>query len=130
MKIKFAIICESAFTDSEGRLNIIQTFNIIRASSFPAIHPKLAVVTNIELESKEISAETISQSTEIVHRGSGKMLAKSEPVNMKVSQKKNVQFISNFIGLRFDKPGEYDINLVIDKRTHSKAASFMVEEVI
>lgn len=128
MKIKFAIISESAFTDADGRLNIIQTFNIIRASSFPAIHPKLAIVTNIELDPKEATAGTISQSTEIVHSDSGKILAKSEPIDMKVSQKKNVQFISNFIGLRFDKPSEYDINLVIDKKTLPKVASFTVEK--
>ncbi|MEK7078670.1 MAG: hypothetical protein AAB929_01245 [Patescibacteria group bacterium] len=128
MKIKFAIISESAFTDAEGRLNIIQTFNIIRASSFPAIHPRLAIVTNIELDPKEAAAGTISQSTEIVHNDSEKILAKSEPVAMKVSQEKNVQFISNFIGLGFDKPGEYYVNLVIDKKRHSKIASFTVEK--
>ena len=106
----------------------IRTYPIIRASSFPAIHPRLAIVTNIELDPKEAAAGTISQSTEIVHNDSEKILAKSEPVAMKVSQEKNVQFISNFIGLGFDKPGEYYVNLVIDKKRHSKIASFTVEK--
>ena len=129
MKIKFAIVCDNAFTDNDGRLNIIQTFEIIRAASFPAIHPKLTVVTKVELESKEIAVETISQSTEIVEHNSGKVLIKSEPKEMNVSQKKNVQFIAGFIGLKFDKPGEYDVYLVINKKKTEKVTSFSVERI-
>ena len=122
MKVNFAIVAKNAFTDSDGRLSIIQVIETIRTASFPAIHPELVVVSRIKLDSKK----AVSQSTEIVHSDSGQILVKSEPADMEVSQKKGIQFISTFIGLRFNKPGIYHINIKINQKKLLKVTEFVV----
>lgn len=119
MKLKFAIICDNAFTDESKRLNIIQTFDIITATDFPAIHPRLTVVTNFELEKSDSKDKPYVQEVKITQRETGRVIATNtvttKPENPDV---KNIQFISYFIGLPFREEGFYDVDISLEKSSH------------
>ena len=122
MKTKFAIICDNAFFGEDGKLSIIQTFDGISAKSFPTIWHRLVVAGIIEFEATQINTKTISQSTEIIHSNSNKVVAKTKPIDMDLGlyQKNTVKFFSTFEDLIFKEPGEYYVNFVIDGKTIPK----------
>ncbi len=120
MKLGFAIICDNAFTDGDGRLNIVQTFDTLRASSFPAIHPRLTVVTNFELEKEDSKSKEYTQKTVIKQRDTGKEIASAQGATKPSGEEtRSIQFISYFIGLPLDllpgkKDGFYDVEIDIE----------------
>lgn len=103
MKLNFAIICDNAFIDKDGRLNIIQTFDTITTAAFPAIHPRLTFVTSHSLY-KEEGGNTYIQEVEIISKDSKTIIAsaKSKPKETN-KDTKNIQFITYFVGLKFEK---------------------------
>ena len=106
-KLSFAIICEHAFIDQGNRLTIIQTFDEIKAKNFPAIHPKLAVVTNYI--SDERDPEKNIDHLVIISDPDGEKIA-DLPIKRTGIEKKT-QFISYFNDLPLKKPGTYNIEI-------------------
>lgn len=49
MKLKLAVICDNAFTDRDGHLSIIQTFNQIFIPQDHTTYPRLTIVATYEL---------------------------------------------------------------------------------
>ena len=72
MKLRFAIVCDNAFTDSQGRLSIVQTFDNISAPGFPAIHPRISIVTSYILEKSDDKSREYKQILKIVNNKTGK----------------------------------------------------------
>lgn len=46
VKLNFLHVCDQVLI-SEGKASIINIFNEIKTSGFPAIHPKFAIITNV-----------------------------------------------------------------------------------
>lgn len=110
MKLNFAIICDNAFIDKEGRLTVVQTFNIIKSQSFPAIHPRLTVVTNYSSDNDDPTQE-LEHLVRILDPD-GKEI--SNLVIKREGVKKETQFISYFSGLPFEKPGIYKVEILLN----------------
>ena len=72
MKLRFIIISDNAFADETGRLSIIQAFDIIKAPSFPAIHPRLSIVARWDLENDAEKRQSHKQEIIIREKNSGK----------------------------------------------------------
>ena len=49
VKLNFAHICDYA-SFGDGKLNILGIFKSINTKKLPAIHPQLAIVTNISID--------------------------------------------------------------------------------
>ncbi len=125
MDLKFAVICDNAFTDGTGRLNVIQIFEIIYAPKLPAIHPRLSIVTKYQLEKTD--KNEFAQELEIVEGTKNKKIFEiSRSIKSKPKNGKFIQFITNIVGIRFDAHGTYNVNLTLNGKKFPKATSFEV----
>lgn len=78
--IEFAHICENVIVAQNGNLSIINIFNQITASNFPAVHPKLTVVIGATGDEGEYEVNV-----EIKKRGEDEpLVAQTLPYKMKV----------------------------------------------
>jgi len=57
MRVVFGLIADSAEISEHGKLNIMGVFSSIRASAFPAVHPKMCLVIRFEVLSVEFGVE-------------------------------------------------------------------------
>jgi len=129
MKLKFIIICDNAFTDTAGGLYIIQTFDVIKTPGFPAIHPKMSIVTKWEFEQKDDKESVHKQKLIITEEKTGNEIAKTPEKELisKRGKTKSLQYISNFRGLKFDKEETYKIQVYMDGEKAKEEESFEVK---
>lgn len=114
VKLNFLHICENAFVSQDKKLSVINIFNQIRASNFPAAHPKFSIVTNIS----GIEGE-YSEVVEII-APNGEIVARAENNKMIIQKDGAANFIANFIGVVFPVDGKYKIvvkvnNILVDE---------------
>jgi len=57
MKVVFGLVADSAEVAEGGKLNIMGVFGSIKASQFPATHPKMCLVIRFEVLSVEFGTE-------------------------------------------------------------------------
>jgi hypothetical protein len=126
MKIEVFALCDAA-TDSMGKLNILGTFDTIYAHQMPAVHPQCAVamrvrVTRIEKGEHRIKINIVDQD--------GKAVVPSLDTSMQVlfpdeQPSHAFNIILNMQGLKFEKHGEYSIDLAIDGRQEASLPLFV-----
>jgi len=116
MKLRFIIISDNAFADETGRLTIIQAFDNISASGFPAIHPRISIVTRWDLNSEEEKMMTHKQTIAIYEKSTGNEIAKTPERTLKANpgHDSSIQFINNIIGIKFDRAGVYQVKVQMD----------------
>ncbi|NMB91949.1 hypothetical protein GYA37_03855 [candidate division WWE3 bacterium] len=128
MKLNFAIICDNAFTDEVGRLNIIQTFDVIFAPNFPAIHPRLSIVTNYALEEKDKKDEEYKQTLTIINSSAKEPIISLENVvTPKVGKERNIQYITNIVGLSFPVESVYEVSARVNGKDFGKVVAINVD---
>lgn len=108
-KLNFAHVCENAFTSSDGKLNVIGIFNQINALNFPAIHPRLMIVTSVAGEARKYS-----ESIEIVSPKGDVIARAGNPIEI-FKDGGSANFIADFVGIVFPEEGTYKIRIKIDK---------------
>lgn len=112
MKLNYALISEDASVDSEQRLTIINTFNEIKSDNFPAVHPKLVVVTSYYLEEDE-QGKVCSQLVKILDP-SGLEVSRLTISTKEGGRDKNIQFLSYFSNLPLKVAGSYKVEIHVD----------------
>ncbi len=129
MRLRFTIVCDNAFTDKEGRLNIIQTYDVIETSKFPARHLRLTIVSNYEFEENDPRKKDYSQTIKIVQDKTGNEIIKGT-MDLKIKERGGnyIQFINNIIALQFNDEGVYNVDLELNGEQFPKAASFVVKK--
>ena len=96
MTIEFAHICENVIVANNGNLSIVNIFNQISSSNFPAIHPVLFIVVgatgdegeyevNIQIkkggDEKPITTQTLSKKMKIPKSpAQGRLFVKFSPL--------------------------------------------------
>ncbi len=123
--LNFAHICDMAFLSKEEKLNIIGIFKAINANSFPIVHPKMACAVNITID----KAATLK--LQILESKNKEMLSRIEAkLNPKFEKKKEIEigFIGDFVNLKFEKPGQYDLEIWLDDDL-VKTVSFAVNMI-
>jgi hypothetical protein len=117
MEIEAFLLCDCA-TVSGGKLNVLGAFDIIWAKQMPAVHPACAVVTRarfskIEEGAHDVRITIIDEDGNIV----GPDLKDSISIQMPPNEDSiSRNLILNIHGLRFNKPGQYRIDLSIDSQ--------------
>jgi len=114
MKLNYALTCDNAFTDESGRINIIQTFENIKASDVPAIHPKFTVITNYLFENDSEKGQEYTQLIELFFHDSNEMIASLSTKATPPSASTSINFIGYFVGIKFEKYGIYDIKIKLN----------------
>lgn len=110
VKLNFAIVCDNAFiAQGSNSLNIIGIFDRIGAAQFPAIHPRLVLVTSASGDSG-----TYKQKITLKNKETNKAIAELEGEFIIHSIGQKAQFISNFFNLVFPSRGEYIFEIEIN----------------
>ena len=117
MDIQIAILCDAA-TDTNGKLNILGTFDTIYTSQLPAVHPQCSIALRMTFSKVEEGTHKVKLN--FVDED-GKLVMPSVDIPVDVAVPDDTIFISrNFIiniqQLKFDKPGQYAIDIAVDGR--------------
>lgn len=125
-KLNFVHLCDKAFLSIEGKLNLIGIFKNINVPKFPAVHPQMTVVVNLDID-KSVNLKIRVQRKEAKEPLATMEVKLDPPKNEKGASE--MGFISDFNNVKFEKSGEYEIEILIDnKPIEENIVSFSVEE--
>lgn len=115
MKIETFVLCDAA-TESAGKLNILGTFDSIHARQVPAVHPQCAVAIRVRFDREErgdhkIRVNMIDADGRLVVPSLDAMLHVRIPENASSCA---INMILNLQSLKFERFGEYSIDLQVD----------------
>ncbi len=118
MNVELFVLCDAA-TDYQGKLNILGTFDAIRAKETPVVYPLCTVALRMRFLKTEEGEHKIRIS---IADEDGNLIIKPVEANINV-QSNSTQLTSiatnivlNLQRLQFPKYGEYLIDLAIDGR--------------
>jgi len=117
MNIQIAVLCDAA-TDYNGKLNILGTFDTIITSQLPAVHPQCSIALRIAFNKIEEGAHKVKMNF-VDEDGAFIMPSIDMPVDVSIPGEVNLlarNFVINIQQLKFEKPGQYSIDVAIDGR--------------
>ena len=117
MNIEAFLLCDAA-TEQQGKLNILGAFDNIFTKKVPTVHPACAVAARIRFEKIEEGSHPIR--IHIIDED-GKSIGPKLQGNINVSVRDDVDsttanIVLNIQGLKFEKYGQYRIDLAIDNQ--------------
>lgn len=122
-KLNFLHVCENVISPADGKVSVISIFNRIFAKSFPAVHPRFSVVSNI--------TASVGDHIEIIEilSPTGEMIVKAEDkVNIDREGGAN-NFIANFVSIIFPEEGEYKIRVKVDNKVISEDNYIILKQI-
>lgn len=110
-KLNFVIIAERAIVNEKNNnLDIFGIFDTVFAPGFPAVHPFVSIITNKELESG-------THKEYFILKKDGQIIYTSPEHSYEVAlNAKRHQFIFNVNNLPLPEPGEYTVEIYLDKQ--------------
>jgi hypothetical protein len=129
MDIEAFLLCDAA-TDQQGKLNVLGAFDTIWAKKLPAIHPACAIAARIRFEKVEEGNHPIRI---CIIDEDGKSICPKLEGNMNVRIGDDVDstatnIVLNIQRLKFEKYGQYRIDLAIDNQIKG-SLPFHVREI-
>jgi uncharacterized protein DUF6941 len=129
MDIQVAVLCDAA-TDTNGKLNILGTFDTIYTQQLPAVHPQCSIAlrfvfSKIEEGSHKLKLNFVDEDGKLV------MPSIDMPVDIAFPDEANFlsrNFVVNIQQLKFEKPGLYSIDVGIDGR-HEGSIPLLVKHL-
>ena len=117
MNIEAFLLCDAA-TDQRGKLNILGAFDNIFAKKVPTVHPACAVAARIRFEKIEEGSHPIR--IHIIDEDGKSIGPKLEGnVNVRIGDDVDstaANIVLNIQRLKFEKYGQYRIDLAIDNQ--------------
>jgi hypothetical protein len=117
MNVQIAALCDAA-TDYGGKLNLLGTFDTIVTQQLPAVHPQCSVALRIIFSRVEEGAHKVKMNF-VDEDGRPVMRSIEMPVEVGMPADANFvarNFLINIQQLKFEKPGQYAIDIAIDGR--------------
>jgi len=118
MNIEAFLLCDAA-TEQQGKLNVLGAFDTIYAKQLPAIHPACAIALRIRFEISEEGDHPVK--ILVIDEDARPVVPKLEGnVNVKAGEGMNsiiTNLVLNIQRLKFEKYGQYRIDLTIDNQT-------------
>ncbi|MCP4650519.1 MAG: hypothetical protein GY853_10625 [PVC group bacterium] len=110
-KLNFSFLCDYAMVSREGKLSMNGIFENINVRKFPTHHPLMFVVANVGgVNNKDkFTCELVSE-----ENSQTKMAAITSEVV--VDPNRNFGFIGQFVNVRYEKPGKYELKFYIDNK--------------
>jgi hypothetical protein len=129
MNIEAFLLCDAA-TDQQGKLNVLGAFDNIWTKKLPAVHPACAIAARIRFEKIEEGSHPIR--IHIIDED-GKSIGPNPQGNINVSIGDDVDssvanIVLNIQRLKFEKYGQYRIDLAIDNQIKG-SLPFYVREI-
>lgn len=129
MNIEAFLLCDAA-TDQQGKLNILGAFDNIWAKKMPTVHPACAIAVRIRFEKVEEGNHPIRINI-IDEDGKPTGPKLDGNVNVRVGDDMDsavTNMVLNIQGLKFEKYGQYRIDIAIDNQMKG-SLPFHVREV-
>jgi hypothetical protein len=117
MEIEVFSLCDAA-SDHAGKLNIMGTFDTIRAKQFPIVSPHCAVALRIRFEKIE-EGEHRMRINFVDENGRAIVPPLDSAVRVQPAADLSsvcANMVLDINGMRFEQPGRYSIDLAIDGR--------------
>jgi len=129
MDVEVFALCDAA-TDSGGKLNILGAFDRINGRQFPLTHPHCAIALRVRFDRIEEGNHRVKMS---LVDADGQSIVPGLDGNIAIKFPGDVHSVCanvvlNINGLKFDKPGQYSIDLALDGR-HEKSLPINVVEI-
>jgi hypothetical protein len=121
-----AVLCDAA-TDYGGKLNVLGTFDTIVTSHLPAFHPQCSIALRIAFSKIEEGSHKVKINF-VDEDGRFVMPSIDMPADIVIPQEVSSlvrNFIINIQQLKFDKPGQYSIDVAIDGRQETSVPLFV-----
>jgi hypothetical protein len=117
MNIQVAVLCDAA-TDDNGKLNLLGAFDTIYSQKLPAIHPQCSIALRVTFASDDEGQHALTVN---FVDADGHPIAKFPPIPLEVTLPEDMHFgtrnfIVNMQQLKFDNPGLYSIDVLLDDR--------------
>lgn len=126
MRIEVFSLCDAATVEA-GKLNILGAFDSIRVSAFPAVHPQCAIALRIRFDAIEKGEHKIvvnfvdADGKNVIPPAQG-VITLTFPDEQRSG---SANLILNLQGVKFEKCGEYSIDLAIDARQEASLPLFV-----
>ena len=121
-----AVLCDAA-TDYGGKLNLLGTFDTIITQQLPAYHPQCSIALRIAFGRVEEGSHKVRMNF-VDEDGRFVMPSIDMPLDVAVPPEQSVlvrNFVINIQQLKFDKPGQYAIDIAIDGRQEASIPLFV-----
>ena len=117
MNVQIAVLCDAA-TDYAGKLNLLGTFDTVVTQQLPAVHPQCSVALRIVFSKVEEGQHKVKMN--FVDED-GRFVMPSIDIPVDVMLPPDASFVArNFLintqQLKFEKPGQYAIDIAVDGR--------------
>ncbi|MFH2137354.1 MAG: hypothetical protein ABII88_02455 [Candidatus Omnitrophota bacterium] len=110
-KLNFSFLCDYAMVSREGKLSMNGIFENINARSFPTHHPIMFIVANVGgVNNKDKFTCELVPAADAQNR----LAAISSEVI--VDSNRNFGFIGQFVNVKYDKAGDYELKFYIDNK--------------
>lgn len=113
-ELNYLHICDAVIISKENNnLSLINIFNGIKGKSFPVVHPRFSIITNISGETGEHNqvVEIISPAGQVISRIEGKSSLVDNGTH---------NFIANFLMVTLPLAGRYFVRVTVDDDVVSK----------
>ncbi len=117
MNVQIAVLCDAA-TDYAGKLNLLGTFDTIVTQQLPAVHPQCSVALRIVFSKVEEGQHKVKMNF-VDEDGRFVMPSIDIPVDVMLPPDASFvarNFLINMQQLKFEKPGQYAIDIAVDGR--------------
>jgi hypothetical protein len=126
MKIELFLLCDAAI-DSGGKISILGIYDTITAPQAPAVHSRCAIVLKIRFDRIERGDHRLRLN---IVDADGKPVVPTldAPLNINfpdVLPSATAQLILDLQNLRFEKFGEYSLDLALDSRQEASIPIFV-----
>jgi len=120
MNIQVAVLCDAA-TDDNGKLNLLGAFDTIYAQQLPAVHPQCSLALRVTFGHEDEGDHDLRLN---FVDADGRPIMPQIPIPLKISLPGDSHFTTrNFIvniqQLKFESPGLYSMDIVLDGETHA-----------
>ena len=120
MNIQVAVLCDAA-TDDNGKLNLLGAFDTIYTQQLPAIHPQCSIALRVTFFSGDEGKHHLGLN---FVDADGRSIAKFPPIPVEVALPDDMHFgtrnfIVNIQQLKFDNPGLYSIDILLDDQSQA-----------
>ena len=117
MNIQVAVLCDAA-TDDNGKLNLLGAFDTIYTKQLPAIHPQCSIALRVTFSGEDEGKHALQVN---FVDADGRPIANFPPIPVEVALPEDMHFgtrnfIVNIQQLKFDSPGLYSIDILLDDR--------------
>ncbi len=120
MNIQVAVLCDAA-TDDNGKLNLLGAFDTIYTQQLPAVHPQCSIALRVTFSSADEGKHSLALN---FVDADGHSIAKFPPIPVEVALPDDMHFgtrnfIVNIQQLKFDNPGLYSIDIMLDGQSQA-----------